>query len=158
MSFLRCHFPFCPTGDKNRLKSRGWESAPQFSVSFRVTRKSSDQMQKLWHRVVHWVCPPLLNSPMPYFSTYRALTIVVNSAVNGAEAPCLWPWMVFWAALAQQDNLYLMHVRLFLKPHAQMYRYLESLTPSSNSRATVCVPNAIWLSTESAPELIMLIQ
>lgn len=44
-------------------------------------------MQKLWHRVVHWVCPPLLNSPMPYFSTYRALTIVVNSAVNGAEAP-----------------------------------------------------------------------
>lgn len=43
--------------------------------------------RKDWHKVVHWVCSPLSNSPMPYLSTDRASTIVVNSAVNGTEAP-----------------------------------------------------------------------
>lgn len=56
--------------------------------------------------------------------------------------PHLWPWIVFWATLAQQGNLYLKYVKLFLRPHAQMYRYLESLTPSSNSRTTV--PLSCW--------------
>lgn len=58
--------------------------------------------------------------------------------------PHLWPWIVFWATLAQQDNLYLKYVKLFLRPHAQMYRYLESLTPSSNSRTTVPLSCSEW--------------
>lgn len=58
--------------------------------------------------------------------------------------PHLWPWIVFWATLAQQGNLYLKYVKLFLRPHAQMYRYLESLTPSSNSRTTVPLSCSEW--------------